>query len=199
MLRSLKHYWWAQSQEHHTIDSLEKRGAKRKRQTISSGRMREGHHQSDQHWNCFKGDVGEEMGWSAYGFSERIDTTLKWTELNWTPQRDSKISCINLSLHMDSPWHNLSVYHFQHTLTLSIYHFQHTLTQSVNLSLSTHLDTICQFITFKTFKHFKLSPFTQLCAGQCKRLHLEHFFWKHSFVVSKCFDLHMVKTRFICM
>ena len=26
---------------------------------LETERMREGHRQSDEHWNCFKGDVGE--------------------------------------------------------------------------------------------------------------------------------------------
>ena len=98
--------------------------------------------------------LGKRRGGAHMGFSERIDTTLKWSELTWTPQRDSKIWCINLS-------------HFtSHGLTL---------TQSVSLLLSTHLDTICQFITFNTpwhslsIYHFQdiqsfqtVSPFTQL-------------------------------------
>ena len=31
-------------------------------------KTREGYHQSDEHWDCFKGSIGEtsEMGWSAY-------------------------------------------------------------------------------------------------------------------------------------
>ena len=47
-------------------------------------RTREGHHQSDEHWNRFKGNVGEisERGGGAHmGFSEQIDTILNWTEL----------------------------------------------------------------------------------------------------------------------
>ena len=36
----------------------ERRG-KRKRYTIFLERTREGHRQSDKHWNCFKGNVGE--------------------------------------------------------------------------------------------------------------------------------------------
>ena len=36
----------------------ERRG-KRKRLTTFLERTREGHHQSDEHWNCFKGNVGK--------------------------------------------------------------------------------------------------------------------------------------------
>ena len=39
---------------------------------------------SDQHWNCFKGNIGEtpeRRGGSHMGFPERIDTILNWTEL----------------------------------------------------------------------------------------------------------------------
>ena len=48
--------------------------------------MRKGHRQSDEHWNRFKGNVGEtsERRDEAHvGSSERIDTILNWTELNW--------------------------------------------------------------------------------------------------------------------
>ena len=39
----------------------------------------EGHHQSDGHWNRFKGDVGEiseRWGEAHMGSSERLDTIL---------------------------------------------------------------------------------------------------------------------------
>ena len=49
-------------------------------------RMREGHHQSDKHWNRFKGNVGETSGGGGggahMGFSDRTDTILNWTDLN---------------------------------------------------------------------------------------------------------------------
>ena len=41
-------------------------------------RTREGHRQSDEHWNCFKGNVGEtseRRGEAHTGFSRRIDTS----------------------------------------------------------------------------------------------------------------------------
>ena len=47
-------------------------------------RMRESHHQSDKHLNCFKGNVAEtseKWGGAHMGFSEHIDTILNWTEL----------------------------------------------------------------------------------------------------------------------
>ena len=62
--------------------SLEERVVERgsTRLTIFLERMREGHRQSDEYWNRFKGNVGEtsERRSGAYmGFSERIDTILK--------------------------------------------------------------------------------------------------------------------------
>ena len=48
-------------------------------------RTREGHRQSDELWNRFKGDVGEisETRDGAHiGFSERIDTVLNRTDLS---------------------------------------------------------------------------------------------------------------------
>ena len=55
---------------HYTIDRLEKRGVeKRKRLTIFLERTRKGHRQSDQHWNCLKGNTENfwETGQSAFG------------------------------------------------------------------------------------------------------------------------------------
>ena len=43
--------------------------------------------QSDQRWNCFKGNIGEtpeRRGGAHMGLPECIDTILNWTELNWT-------------------------------------------------------------------------------------------------------------------
>ena len=42
-------------------------------------RTREGHHQSDEHWNHFKGDIdktSERQGGVHMGFSKCIDTIL---------------------------------------------------------------------------------------------------------------------------
>ena len=50
-LRSLRHYLRAQSQGHHTI---EKTRGKWKRSTTFLGRTRDGHRQSDEHWNILR-------------------------------------------------------------------------------------------------------------------------------------------------
>ena len=80
MLRSLRHYLRAQSQGHHTIDRLEERGMERGNAGRSSlKRTREGHRQSDGHWNHFKGNVGdtsETRGGAHMDFSKRTDTIL---------------------------------------------------------------------------------------------------------------------------
>ena len=58
---------------------LGERRGKSKHQTLYPERMRKGHRQSDEHWNCFKGNVGdisERRGGALKGFSERIDTML---------------------------------------------------------------------------------------------------------------------------
>ena len=50
---------------------------KRKHQTIFLERTREGHRQSDEHWNCFKGNIretSERQGGAHMGFSKCIDT-----------------------------------------------------------------------------------------------------------------------------
>ena len=62
---------------------LERHG-QRKCSTIFLERMREGHCQSDEHWNRFKGNIGEtsaRRGGAHMGFSACIDTILNWTEL----------------------------------------------------------------------------------------------------------------------
>ena len=59
VLSSLRYYLQAQSQGHHAIDRLEERGVERGSARRSSLKEREGHRQSDEHWNCFKGNVGE--------------------------------------------------------------------------------------------------------------------------------------------
>ena len=53
---------------------------KRKRQKNFLERTREVHRQSDEHWNCFKGNFGdtfERRGGAHMGFPERIDTILE--------------------------------------------------------------------------------------------------------------------------
>ena len=61
MLRSLRHYLGGHKAHaiiHHRSPGRE-RHRKGKRQTIFLERTREGHRQSDEHWNCRKGNVGE--------------------------------------------------------------------------------------------------------------------------------------------
>ena len=46
---------------------------------LESERTREGHRQSDKHWNRFKGNVGEtseRRGGAHMGFPERVDIVL---------------------------------------------------------------------------------------------------------------------------
>ena len=59
VLRSLRRYLPQQSQGHHTIDRLEERGVEEEALDDLPERTREGHRQSDEHWNHFKGDIGE--------------------------------------------------------------------------------------------------------------------------------------------
>ena len=51
VLRIFRHYLWVQSRG--------ERRRKRKRSTIFLERTRNGHRQSDQHWNCCKGNIGD--------------------------------------------------------------------------------------------------------------------------------------------
>ena len=81
VLRSLRLYLRAQSQGHHTIDRLEERGVGRgsARRSSLKGRERAIVMQSDEHWNHFKGNVGETFegrGGARKGSPERIDTLL---------------------------------------------------------------------------------------------------------------------------
>ena len=53
-------------------------GGSARRSSLKGLAAREGHRQSDEYWNCFKGNVGEtseRRGGAHMGFSERIDTT----------------------------------------------------------------------------------------------------------------------------
>ena len=62
---------------HHGSPGGERRRP-RQRPTIFLERARKGHRQSDQLWNCFKGNVGEtpeRRGGSHMGLPELIDTT----------------------------------------------------------------------------------------------------------------------------
>ena len=79
VLRSLRHYLRVQSQRHHMIDRLQETDVERGSPRRSSWKGREGHRPSDEHWNGFKGNVGEtseRRGGAHMGFSERIDTIL---------------------------------------------------------------------------------------------------------------------------
>ena len=79
VLRSLRHYLRAQSQGHHTIDRVEERRGKRMRSMVFFERTRGGHRQSEEHRNCFKGNIGEtseKRGGAHMDFSERIDVIL---------------------------------------------------------------------------------------------------------------------------
>ena len=60
--------------------------------------MREGHRQSDEHWNRLKGNVGEtseRRGGAHMGFSERIYAILKWTELEFLVVRTEDSNAYN--------------------------------------------------------------------------------------------------------
>ena len=68
--------------------------------------MTEGHHQSDKHWNRFKGHTGEiseRQGGAHMGFSERIDTILSWSKTAltciswWSCQSAQPAACTPLA------------------------------------------------------------------------------------------------------
>ena len=57
----------------------ERRGKRKLRSTIFLKRTREGHRQSDEHWNCFLGNArgtSERRDGAHMGFSEHKDTLL---------------------------------------------------------------------------------------------------------------------------
>ena len=59
-------------------------------------KMTKGHHQPGEHWNRFKGNVGEtseRRGGAHMGFSERIDTNLNGTDDN-DDDDDSNVDCV---------------------------------------------------------------------------------------------------------
>ena len=79
VLRSLRDHLRAQSQDQEDIDRQEERGVERGSARLSSLKGREGHRQSDELWNRFKGNVektSERRGGAHMGFSEDIDTIL---------------------------------------------------------------------------------------------------------------------------
>ena len=86
VFRSVKHYLQAQCQGHQTIGHPEERCGKRKRSTIFLERTKKGYHESDEHWNHCKGNVGEaseRQGGTHVSFSKCIDTILNWTDTIW--------------------------------------------------------------------------------------------------------------------
>ena len=105
----LRRYLRAQSQGHHVIDRLEERGVERgsARRSSFKGRERAG---IDNRTNIGTGDIGtisERRGGAHMGFSECIDITLNWTELNWgdpvndllrSRQKDRVVLCIRTIL-----------------------------------------------------------------------------------------------------
>ena len=63
---------------HHRSPGGGRRG-ERKRSTIFLKRMKECHRQSGEHWNCFKGNIGETFerrGGAHMDFFERLNTIL---------------------------------------------------------------------------------------------------------------------------
>ena len=87
VLRSLRHHLRAQSQGQHTIDRLDERGMERvsARWTSLKGReIWEGHHQSDKHWNCFKGNIGETFFKCKATLGKFFQAHRYRLELNWT-------------------------------------------------------------------------------------------------------------------
>ena len=63
--------------------ALRERNRKRKPSMIFLKRMRKDHYQLDEHWNCFKGNIGEtsdRWGGVCTGFSKCIHTILNWSE-----------------------------------------------------------------------------------------------------------------------
>ena len=86
VLRSLRHYLRAQSQGHHTINSLEKRGVERgsARRSSLKGRDRAIVNQTNV-GTVSKATLGKRLRDGVgcnMGFSQRIDTILTWSELN---------------------------------------------------------------------------------------------------------------------
>ena len=79
LLRSLRHYLWAQSQGRDTIDRLEERGVDRGSARRSSLKGQEW----DEHWNPFKGNV-EETSERQSG-ARRYHLELSWSGHQWPP------------------------------------------------------------------------------------------------------------------
>ena len=86
VLRSSRHCQRAQSQGHH-IDRMKERCMERGSARRSSLERRERAvvMQSDEHWNCFKGNLGETSGrrdGAHMSFFECVETIQNWTGLN---------------------------------------------------------------------------------------------------------------------
>ena len=81
VLRSLRHYLWAQSQGHHTIHHLEERGVENgnARRSSLNGRKRAAIFNQTNTGTVSKamlGETSERRGGAHMGFSERITVTL---------------------------------------------------------------------------------------------------------------------------
>ena len=87
VLRSLRHYMWAQSQGHHTTDCLQERGVERgsARWYSLKGRERAIVNQTDI-GTVSKATLGkllrERVKHIIMGFSKRVDTILNWLIIN---------------------------------------------------------------------------------------------------------------------
>ena len=98
VLRSLRHYLWAQSQGHHTIDRLEEKGMERgsARQSSLKGWERTIISQMNI-GTVSKAMLGkllrDGMEHIIMGFSERIDIILNWTELILPSHRNYVKGC----------------------------------------------------------------------------------------------------------
>ena len=129
VLRSLRHYLWAQSQGYHNTDRLEKRHRKRKPSIVFCEWNT--HHQFDQHWNysllwmehtssiwpalelfgrqCF----GNSWDWLEHtGFPKHMITTMNWAAVFCWQQKQTNDSSSfralqlgrQLYLHLFIPW-----------------------------------------------------------------------------------------------
>ena len=79
VLRSLRHYLRVQTKDITPSMAWRREAWKEEARDDLLERTREGHRQSDECWNCFKGNVGdisERRGGAHMVISERINTTL---------------------------------------------------------------------------------------------------------------------------
>ena len=91
-LRSMRHYQWAHSQWHRTINCLEETGVQRGSTwwLFSKDENKNHCHQSDQHWSCFKGKTVGTCEKVSVGLPEQEDIVLNWPELSWRWLLNSK-------------------------------------------------------------------------------------------------------------